>query len=214
MLLPPFPVSWQNSGMGGKKSANDRESGDQAGNRNAEEWLTQYGDYLYRYALFRLSNEEIARDMVQETLIAAWKAHEKFRGDSSVRTWLVGIMKHKITDYVRKQIRDRNLASHLETDPTSDFFDANGQWLHPVQGWNDDPERLSSNQEFLQALSTCVAKLPEQHRHVFSLRELSGEDIGSICKACDITPTNLHVIMHRARLALRKCLEKTWFGDK
>jgi len=199
--------------MSGKGPANHEKSSGQTGTGNAEKWLTQYGDYLYRYALFRLSNEETARDMVQETLIAAWKAQKNFRGDSSVRTWLVGILKHKITDYVRKQIRDRNLANHLETDPTSDFFDNNGRWRHPVQGWAGDPEHLSSNQEFLQVLSTCIAKLPDQHRHVFSLRELSGEDTGGICKACGITPTNLHVIMHRARLALRKCLEKTWFRD-
>ncbi|MDQ6959462.1 MAG: sigma-70 family RNA polymerase sigma factor, partial [Mariprofundaceae bacterium] len=128
--------------------------------------------------------------------------------------WLVGILKHKITDYVRKQIRDRNLANHLETDPTSDFFNANGQWQQPVHGWTDNPEQLSSNQEFLRTLHACIAKLPEQHRHVFSLRELMGEDTEDICKACDITPTNLHVIMHRARLALRQCLEKTWFGNE
>jgi len=198
--------------MSGKEATNHGNSSGPTGIGDAEEWLTQYGDYLYRYALFRLSNEETARDMVQETLIAAWRAQKNFRGDSSVRTWLVGILKHKITDYVRKQIRDRNLANHLELDPTSDFFDTSGQWRHPVRGWADDPEHLSSNQEFLQALSACISKLPEQHRHVFSLRELSGEDTEDICKACDITPTNLHVIMHRARLALRKCLEKTWFG--
>ncbi len=199
--------------MSSKKPENHEEAGEQTGNRNAEEWLTLYGDYLYRYALFRLSNEEVARDMVQETLIAAWKAKKNFRGDSSVRTWLVGILKHKITDYIRKQIRDRNLASRLETDPTSDFFDAHGQWRQPVHGWAGDPERLSSNQEFLRALNACIAKLTEQHRHVFTLRELNGEDTDAICKACDITPTNLHVIMHRARLVLRQCLEKTWFGD-
>jgi len=199
--------------MGGKKPVSHEETGEQTGNRDAEEWLTLYGDYLYRYALFRLSNEEIARDMVQETLIAAWKAKKNFRGDSSVRTWLVGILKHKITDYIRKQIRDRNLASNLELDPTSDFFNANGQWQQPVHGWAGDPERLSSNQEFLQTLNTCIANLAEQHRHVFTLRELNGEDTDTICKACDITPTNLHVIMHRVRLILRKCLEKTWFED-
>ncbi len=199
--------------MSRKEPVDHRESNGQPGVGNTEEWLTLYGDYLYRYALFRLSNEEIARDMVQETLIAAWKAQKNFRGDSSIRTWLVGILKHKITDYVRKQIRDRNLANHLETDPTSVFFNANGQWRQPVREWTDNPEQLSSNHEFLQTLHTCIAKLPEQHRHVFSLRELMGEDTEDICKACSISTTNLHVIMHRARLALRKCLEKTWFGN-
>ncbi len=109
-----------------------KEIGKQSVKQNAEEWLALYGDYLYRYAVFRLSNEETSRDMVQETLIAAWRSQKNFRGDSSIRTWLVGILKHKITDYIRKQIRDRNLANRLETDPTSDFFDANGQWWQPV----------------------------------------------------------------------------------
>jgi len=180
--------------------------------QNAEEWLSLYGDYLFRYALFRLGNEEVARDITQETFIAAWRAQKKFRGDSSVRTWLIGILKHKITDYVRKQIRDRNLVDRLGSDPTSDYFDTSGNWLQPVQEWHDDPERLYSNQQFLQALHACIGKLPEHHKHVFLLRELNGGETGDVCKACDITPTNLHVIMHRARLALRHCLEKNWFG--
>ena len=177
-----------------------------------EAWLADHGDYLYRYALFRLSSDEIARDMVQETLFAAWKARKNFRGDSSLRTWLVGIMKHKITDYVRKEIRGRKLSDALENDPTSAFFDESGQWTQPVQGWNDDPEHLYNNRQFMDVLQQCIAHLPEQHRHVFTLRELNGEDTDSICNACTITATNLHVIMHRARLALRQCLEKNWFG--
>jgi len=186
------------------KSANDSE---------IELWLSEYGDYLFRYALFRVSNHEVARDMVQETLIAAWKAKANFRGDSSLRTWLIGIMKHKITDYIRKEIRTRNLSEALEHDPTSSFFDNTGHWQQPVQGWNDDPERLTSNQEFLTVLHGCIGKLPEQHRDVFTLRELNGEDTESVCKSCDISSTNLHVIMHRARLALRQCLEINWFGN-
>ena len=177
-----------------------------------EAWLADHGDYLYRYALFRLSSDELARDMVQETLLAAWKARKNFRGDSSLRTWLVGIMKHKITDHVRKEIRARKLSDALENDPTSAFFDENGQWTRPVRDWNDDPEHLYNNRQFMAVLQQCIARLPEQHRHVFTLRELNGEDTDSICNACAITATNLHVIMHRARLALRHCLEKNWFG--
>lgn len=181
--------------------------------QNAEEWLALYGDYMYRYALFRLNNEDTSRDMVQDTLIAAWQSQKNFRGDSSVRTWLVGILKHKITDYIRKQIRDRNLVHHLEMDPLSDFFDARDQWHQPVHTCMGNPEQLSSNREFLKVLHRCIGALPEQHRHVFTLRELNGENTDTICNACDITPTNLHVIMHRARLALQKCLEKNYFED-
>jgi len=177
-------------------------------------WLDEHGDYLYRYALFRLGEEETARDMVQETLIAAWKARDGFRGDSSRRTWLVGILKHKITDHVRHQIRHRQLADVLEHDPTSEFFDERGHWRQPVRAWGDDPEALAGNREFLKVLHACIQALSGQHRQVFTLRELEGEDTETICKACDITPTNLHVIMHRARLALRRCLEHNWFGGE
>ncbi len=183
-----------------------------AGTHEAEKWLQMYGDYLFRYALFRLGQEEPARDIVQETLIAAWKAKKKFRGDSTIRTWLVGILKHKITDHIRQQIRDRNLSESLETDPTSDFFDDRGRWLKPPQDWQDNPEQLCSNQQFLRTLRACMAALPAHHREVFTLRELQGEDTETICKACGISATNLHVMMHRARLALRHCLEEHWFG--
>lgn len=179
---------------------------------NPEHWLQEHGDYLYGYAMSRLSDAEAARDIVQETLIAAWRAEHGFRGDSSARTWLVGIMKHKIIDHVRSEIRTRKLSEELERDPSSDFFDTSGQWLQPVQAWQGNPEHLSQNQQFSDILQQCMAALPEQQREVFALRELSGEDSDSICNNCGISATNLHVIMHRARMALRKCLEIHWFG--
>jgi len=177
-------------------------------------WLNEYGDYLYRYALFRISNHEVARDMVQETLIGAWKARANFRGDSTRQTWLIGIMKNKIIDHIRKEIRSRHLSDALENDPTSSFFDSTGHWTQPVHGWEDDPERLVRNQDFHKVLHHCLSALPERHRHIFTLREIKGEDTESVCNSCNITSSNLHVIMHRARLALRSCLEKNWFGNK
>ncbi|HCS12189.1 MAG: RNA polymerase subunit sigma-70 [Zetaproteobacteria bacterium CG06_land_8_20_14_3_00_59_53] len=179
---------------------------------NPEYWLQEHGDYLYGYAMSRLSDTETARDIVQETLIAAWKSKKSFRGDSSARTWLIGIMKHKIIDHVRSEIRKRKLSEELERDPTSDFFDTSGQWLQPVQAWQGDPEQLSQDQQFASVLQSCIAALPEQQREVFTLRELSGEDSDSICNNFGISATNLHVIMHRARMALRRCLEINWFG--
>jgi len=187
----------------------DREN--EAG-RNVDHWLSEHGDYLYRYASFRLSDAEAARDMVQETLIAAWKARENFRGDSSARTWLVGIMKHKITDHVRKEIRTRNLSEAAESDPTSHWFNADGSWAEAPRAWADNPEELSENNQFREVLHDCIGKLPDNQRSVFSMRELAGEDSDTVCNEMDITPTNLHVMMHRARMALRRCLEMNWFG--
>jgi len=180
----------------------------------AETWLSEHGDYLYRYALMRLRDEELARDAVQETLLASWRANKSFRGDSSIRTWLVGILKHKITDQIRKQIRDRKLSEEIESDPASSYFNPNGSWARPPGEWSDDPEQLAGNSQFREMLMRCISKLPDMQKDVFTLRELSGEDSQSVCKACNISTTNLHVIMHRARMALRACLDKHWFNGE
>lgn len=179
-----------------------------------EAWLEEHGDYLFRFSMSRLHNEELAADMVQETLLAAWKGREHFQGNSTVRTWLVGILKHKITDHIRHEIRNRNLADAVENDPTSAYFDASGHWQTAPAAWNEDPEKTYRNDQFRMVLQQCIRKLPEKQQLVFRLRELTGEDTESICKTCDITPTHLHVLIHRARLALRKCLESNWFGQE
>lgn len=177
-----------------------------------ELWLKEHGDYLYGYAMARVSHAETARDLVQETLIAAWKSRSGFRGESSARTWLVGILKHKIIDHVRGEIRGRKLTEAAESDPTSAWFSPDGSWLEAPRAWADNPEELAEDVQFRMVLNDCIGKLPEKQRSVFRMRELAGEETDTICNDMDITTTNLHVILHRARLALRTCLEINWFG--
>jgi len=181
---------------------------------NPELWLQEHGDYLFRYGLSRLHNEELASDMVQETLLAAWRGHERFKGDSSLRTWLVGIMKHKIIDHIRKEIRNRKINDRLENDPTSTLFSEDGSWQHSPAAWHDNPEDRCNDSQFRGILDTCLEHLPEKQRRVFEMRELIGDDSEVICNTHDITPTHLHVLMHRARLALQVCLQKHWFGGE
>ena len=178
------------------------------------QWLNEHGDYLYRYAMSRLHNEELAEDMLQETLLAGWKGFESFSGQSSIRTWLVGILKHKIIDHIRKEIRGRNLNEAVESDPTSTFFNANGSWSEAPAAWKENPEQLIRSEQFQATLNDCMSKLPEKQQIVFRMREVSGDDSEAICKSCEITSTNLHVLLHRARLALRKCLDINWFGEE
>jgi len=177
-----------------------------------QEWLQEHGDYLYRYAMSRLHNEDLAADMLQETLLAAWKGRMNFKGDSSTRTWLVGILKHKIIDHIRKEIRTRNLADAVENDPTSSYFDADGAWSEAPRAWKDNPEDLCRSDQFHNVLESCLGRLPEKQQLVFRMREMNGDDAESVCNVCDVTATNLHVLLHRARLGLRKCLELNWFG--
>jgi len=177
-----------------------------------QSWLSEHGDYLYGFAMSRLRDPELAADMVQETLLAAWKGHKNFKGGSSVRTWLVGILKHKITDHIRAEIRKRDLASAVESDPTSDYFDATGHWNDAPLAWKHNPEELTANEQFRHVFDECMERLPAKQQQVFRMREFSGDSAETICKACEISATNFHVLMHRARLALRKCLEFNWFG--
>jgi len=179
---------------------------------NAELWLDEHGDYLYRFALSRLHDEEVSADMVQEALLAAWRGKSRFKGDSSLRTWLVSILKHKIIDYIRKEIRQRKINDALENDPNSQFFSESGQWEMNPRTWHDSPEKCCDDLKFRLVLEKCLSHLPDKQRRVFELRELTNEATEAVCNACDITPTNLHVLMYRARLGLQKCLQKHWFG--
>jgi len=176
-------------------------------------WLNEHGDYLYRYAMSRLHNEELASDLLQETLLAGWKGFARFAGQSSIRTWLTGILKHKIIDHIRHEIRERKLAEAVENDPTSVYFNENGSWSEAPKAWKENPEELCSSEQFHAVLESCVDKLPEKQQLVFRMRDVTGEDTETVCKSCDITATHLHVLLHRARLSLRKCLEFNWFGQ-
>lgn len=176
-------------------------------------WLNEHGDYLYGYAYSRLNGDaESAQDLVQETLISAWKSYGKFKGDSSERTWLVGIIKHKLLDHFRQMGRIGSLHEAVKSEPNSDWFDDDGKWHEAPKAWSSNPEALMENTEFYTTLNDCLEKLPDVQKRVFHLKELSGDSTQAICKELDISSSNFHVLMHRARNALRSCLDFNWFG--
>jgi RNA polymerase sigma-70 factor (TIGR02943 family) len=180
-----------------------------------ETWIQDHGDYLFRYALSRVAGDrELARDMVQETLLAAYKSLQSFDGRSSASTWLIGILRHKIADHFRHHVRSQQLHEDVQSDPTSDWFGSDGKWDHAPKAWKDNPETLHENADFRKVLQTCMGHLPGVQREVFILRELDGDDSASICKRLGISTSNLHVLMHRARMALRSCLQTHWFGER
>ena len=181
---------------------------------NPEQWLSEHGDVLYRFAMQRAQDSELAADLVQDTLLSAWKSKDSFAGNSSVRTWLIGILKHKWIDYLRKEIRQRQHAELADGDPTAWFDMDNGKWKEQPLQWHDDPAALCQNEQFMVILKACTEHLPDKQRLVFDMREFQGLDSDEICKVCEVTPTNLHVLLHRARLGLRHCLDKNWFGGQ
>lgn len=177
-----------------------------------ELWVDEYGDYLYRYALSRLLNPELAEETVQETFLAALKSVDAFRGQASMKTWLVGILKHKIVDQLRKLGREKPYESPDRLyDSVQGDFNEKGMWEMGPAKWTADPGDIQEKKEFWEVFRNCLGKLSKTHLSAYSLREIEGKETGEICMILDISPTNLWVILYRARMSLRKCLEEHWF---
>lgn len=178
----------------------------------SHDWLAEHGDYLYRFALARLRDPHLAEDAVQETLLAAM-AGSGFAGNASPRTWLTGILKHKIIDQFRRQQRETPLNAPDDVasdDPDMDeFFLDDGHWAEAPQAWREPGNQLQQNQ-FLEVLQGCMDKLPKKLARIFMLREIEENDNEEVCKDLGISPTNAWVMLYRARMSLRKCLELNW----
>jgi RNA polymerase sigma-70 factor (ECF subfamily) len=173
-----------------------------------EDWLTEHGDALYRHAYARLRDAMAAEDAVQETLLAALRGREGFAGRSSARTWLIGILNHKVADILRRRSRERNL-NQAETgdEPLEDLlFAADGHWRHPPAAWGD-PDAVLEQQTFWEAFARCLETLPPRQAQAFTLCEMDGVAGAEAGKVLGITATNVWVVLHRARLRLRECLE-------
>ena len=180
---------------------------------NAHDWLNEHGDYLYRFALARLRDPHQAEDVVQETMLAAIK-NPNFAEQSSPRTWLTGILKHKIIDMMRKSVREVS-ASDLMSDAdgnVDDFFDDAGHWVDKPQTW-EMPENALEQKQFLSVLQSCMDKLPKKLAALFMLRDVQETDNEEICKELNITTTNAWVMLYRARLGIRKCIEINWLTN-
>ncbi len=178
-----------------------------------ETWLESHGDYLYRYAFTRLQEPVEAEDAVQETLLAAIQARRRYAGQASERTWLVGILKHKITDHIRKSIRERPVDKDGVDGTAGDMFDGRGKWKVEVSAWAD-PESALDQARFWQVFSDCIDNLPARLAKPFVLKEIDGMSSNDICAELDISTTNnLWVMLSRARMRLRGCLEQNWFAE-
>ncbi len=181
--------------------------------------LEKHRDYLYRYALLQVRDASRADDVVQETLLAAMESRGNFAGRSSLKTWLTGILKHKITDLFRRQSREIQVpvapAGEDEREFADQFFDqAQTDHWHTFPPTWQDPERSFEQKRFWEAFESCSTQLPAQTARVFAMREFMGMETGDICKELGISSTNCWVILYRARMTLRECLEATWFGPE
>lgn len=185
-----------------------------AGKADPYRWVDEHGDCLYRYALARVRTPEVAEDLVQETLLVAVRSQDKFAGRSSERSWLVGILKNKIVDHYRKLGRETSFTDmEFLKDECSHKFVEQGFWNHDLgpHEWRPEADEVMHKAEFWQTMRDCLSKLPQRVADVFMLREMEDVPGKEICTMLRISESNLWVMLHRARMALRECLEINWF---
>jgi len=179
--------------------------------------LERQRSYLLRVARLQLRDAALAEDVVQDTLAAALTAQGGFTGKSTVKTWLTGILKHKIIDAIRRKQREPLLASTF--DDECDIEDLDGLFKAPFGAWDSppaewgDPEQALNRSQFFDIMDFCLEKLPPNTARVFMMREVMGLESDEICKELAITANNLWVILYRARMSLRECLEQNWFKE-
>ena len=178
-----------------------------------EKWVQKYADMLYRYTLVRVKDPDVAEELVQSTFFAALKSQHTFSGKSTEKTWLFGILKHKTMDHFRNAKKNINLdISDSDTDRIQ--FNTSGYMTPSPNNWNMDPEKATQNKELAEVLAKCLNGLSEKFHRLFVLKEIEGLGSEQICKEFDVKPTNLWVILHRARNQLKLCLESNWINKE
>jgi RNA polymerase sigma-70 factor (TIGR02943 family) len=189
----------------------DNAAGSGDGALEPSEWLDAYGDYLYRYAMSRLRDTNAAEEVVQETFLAGIKNRKQYSGEGSQRGWLLTILKRKIVDHVRQRARfDRDGAVGTEHDPIAESFDSGGHWKLSVAAWMKAPTDAIESSELWAIVEGCLKNLPVGQASAFTLSVMEELDSDEICRELDITPSNLWVRLHRARIGLANCVGARW----
>jgi len=175
-------------------------------------WVERYMPELYGWARYKLSDEELAKDIVQDTFVTAAEKIQDFRGESTPKTWLFSILKYKIIEVYRKKAKTPLSA---DTKTLADFFDDHNSWLEnqKPEPWSNAEPELLDDADFQAVLQKCLEALPEKWNASIKLKYLMSKKGEEICQELDITPTNFWQIMHRAKLNLRECIERNWFRN-
>jgi RNA polymerase sigma-70 factor (ECF subfamily) len=185
---------------------------------DASTWVDAYGDRLFRYALSRIRDERAAEDLIQETLLAAFKSREKFKGESSELTWMTGILRNKIFEHLRRQAREVPLSSPADEgdEREQNLFDGTGHWkaAFAPADWGGEPQKKAESAEFSAALKDCLDALTPNVARAFVLREMEGVEHRACADAMGVPPGRLAVLLHRGRLRLRRCLERGLFAPE
>ena len=179
-------------------------------------WPDAYGDRLYRYALSRVRDESSAEDLVQEALLTAFKSRDRFKGESNELTWMTGILRFKIFEFYRRQSKEVPLGFDDGDDRESGLFEGGRHWKpeNAPRDWGADPQRAAESAEFGAALRACLDGLAAAAARAFVLREMEGVGHHETAEALGVSPGHVAVLLYRARMRLRRCLERTHFSPE
>lgn len=177
-------------------------------------WVDAHGDRLFRYALSRIRDERAAEDLIQDTLIVAFKSKGKFKGESSELTWMIGILRNKIFEHLRQQAREVPLDTSHEDDAREEASFEGRHWSAEAKprDWGDEPHKKAESAEFSAALRSCLDALTPGVARAFVLREMEGVGHQESAQALGVPPGRLAVLLYRARMRLRRCLERNHFA--
>lgn len=170
---------------------------------------------LLRHARFAVHDDSLAEDLVQDTLMVVVEQHTQRRGDASLVTWATAILKNKVADWYRSPARKRMVQFQADDDRIDDaidvLYDADGAYSEPVPAWQQ-PDNLTEQRQMMTMLERCVSCLPRQTGRVFMMREWLGFETSEICERVGVSADNCRMILHRARMALRSCMQRDWIG--
>ncbi|MBN8853836.1 MAG: hypothetical protein BGO55_11050 [Sphingobacteriales bacterium 50-39] len=174
-------------------------------------WVTSYTDNMYAWAYSKVADKSMAEDLVQETFLSAYQSFDKFRSDSSPKTWLFSILNNKIIDHLRQKLKTQ--AFSQDTAFFELYFDRWEHWQRSERPreWQETDLNLLDNSDFRNTLKKCMENLPLQWNAAVQLKYLEQKDGQEICQDLQISPSNFWQLIHRAKLQLRKCLELHWF---
>lgn len=177
---------------------------------NITKWVNDYTDEMYGWALRKVSDPEMAKDLVQDTFLAAAEKYSNFSGKSTPKTWLFAILNNKIADLYRKNFSS---SVNIEEQVLAKYFDGDGNWRASKipHDWHDDEKHLLDNFDFQQILKSCLEALPEKWNICIKMKYLSEMDGQEICNTLGLSVANYWQIAHRAKLQLRNCVDTKWF---
>ena len=180
---------------------------------NPGQWVEEYASILFKFTVSRIGDGDTAKDLVQDTFLSALKNTGTFRGEVSEKNWLFAILKNKIIDHYRGKAKSHVTSLHEHLEKESDYFDEYGDWQQSArpQHWAVDYSQDIEKKDFYAILEACKGKLNELQNIVFTMKYLDDIDSEDICKELNISSSNYWVLIHRAKLQIRHCLEKNWF---